>query len=135
VQASPETISRAELRKFGLVVGAAFGVLGLISWWRGHVVAPRVLWTIGILLIAPGLLAPALLRPVQRVWMRAAAGLGYVNTRVILSALFYLVFTPVGLVLRLFRDPLHRSFDDQSGSQWVKRTPAPVERASYERQF
>jgi len=51
---------------------------------------PRVLWTLGTLLVVPGLVAPALLGPVQRVWMRAAGVLGHVNTRVILSLLFYL---------------------------------------------
>jgi len=71
-------------------VGAAFVVLGLISWARGHTVVPRVLWTLGTLLVVPGLVAPALLGPVQRVWMRAAGVLGHVSTRVILSLLFYL---------------------------------------------
>jgi len=124
-----------ELRKFGLTVGGALAVLGLISWARGHVIAPRVLWALGALLVVPGLAAPALLAPVHRVWMRAAETLGYVNTRVILSVLFYLVLTPIGLLMRLFRDPLRRSLDDRSRSQWIKREPAPVDRASYERQF
>jgi len=53
-------VSRSELRKFGLTVGGAFVVLGLISWWRGHEWAPRVLWTLGALLAVPGALAPAL---------------------------------------------------------------------------
>jgi Saxitoxin biosynthesis operon protein SxtJ len=128
-------VSKSELRKFGLTVGGAFAVLGLISWWRGHEIPPRVLWTLAGLLMVPGLVAPALLGPVQRGWMRFAQALGYVNTRIILTVLFYVVFTPMGLLMRLFRDPLGRSLKEKSDSNWVRRPAAPVDQASYERQF
>ena len=130
-----EPLSTAELRKFGLTVGGAFAVLGAISWWRGHELPPRVLWTLAVLLIVPGALFPAVLRPVQRGWMAFAVALGHFNTRVILTLFFYLVLTPVGFVMRLFRDPLDRSLDDRSASQWVKRELQPLEPNRYERQF
>jgi hypothetical protein len=76
-----------------------------------------------------------LLRPVQHGWMTAAGALGNVNTRIILGAFFYVVLTPVGLVVRLFRDPLNLRFDDNSESTWVRRTAQPVDPTSYERQF
>jgi hypothetical protein len=43
--------------------------------------------------------------------------------------------TPVGLVLRLVRDPLNRSMRDTDATNWVRREPRPVDPASYERQF
>jgi hypothetical protein len=128
-------VGKTELRKFGVTVGGAFILLGLISWWRGREIAPRVLWGLGLLLLVPGALAPMLLRPVQRGWMRAAGVLGYVNTRIILGGFFYVVLTPVGLVIRLFRDPLNLRFGDNSESTWVRRTSKPVDPARYERQF
>lgn len=129
------TVSKSELRTFGVTVGGAFAVLGLISWWRGHEMPPRVLWTLAVLLMVPGLVAPTLLGPVQRGWMRFAHALGHVNTHIILTLLFYVVFTPIGFVLRLFRDPLRRSLKEGSDSNWVQRTPAPVDLDCYERQF
>jgi Saxitoxin biosynthesis operon protein SxtJ len=129
------TVSKSELRKFGLTVGGAFAVFGTISWWRGHEIAPLVLWTLGALLILPGAVAPALLQPVQRGWMRFAAALGHFNTRVILGLFFYVVLAPFGFILRLFKDPLNLRFDDDSASNWVRRKPQPVDPASYERQF
>lgn len=129
------TPSERELRKFGLTVGTAFAVLGSISWWRGHELPPRVLWTVGALLFVPGLLFPGVLGPVQRGWMAFATVLGHVNTRIILTVLYYLVMTPVGLVMRLFRDPLDRSLHDGRSSQWIKRERTPVDPARYERQF
>jgi hypothetical protein len=130
-----EGLSTAELRKFGLTVGGAFAVLGAISWWRGHEVAPRVLWTLAVLLTVPGALFPSVLRPIQRGWMAFATVLGHVNTRIILTAFFYLVLTPVGFVVRLFRDPLDRSLTDRNESQWIKREVQPLEPSRYERQF
>src|ERR1051325_3567584 len=130
-----ERLSNAELRKFGLTVGLAFVVLGTISWWRGHEIPPRVLWTLGTLLVVPGALFPGVLGPVQRAWMAFAMVLGHVNTRIILTVLYYLVMTPVGFVMRRFHDPLNRSLRDDSPSQWVKREPGPVDVARYERQF
>jgi hypothetical protein len=130
-----ERPSNSELRKFGLTVGGAFLVLGAVSWWRGHEWPPRVLWTLGVLLLVPGALFPAVLGPVQRGWMAFATVLGHVNTRIILTVLFYLVMTPVGFIMRLFHDPLDRSLRDRGKSQWVKREPQPVDVARYERQF
>ena len=127
--------SNRELRKFGITVGLAFLVLGSISWWRGHELPPRVLWSAGALLIVPALVAPALLAPVQRGWMAFAEVLGAFNTRLILCVLFYLVFTPIGVVMRLFRDPLTRSLRDRETTQWVRRKAEPVEMARYEQQF
>lgn len=127
--------SKSELRKFGLTVGAAFSVFGAISWWRGHETPPLVLWTIGGLLFVPGLLFPVVLGPVQRGWMQMAAFLGHVNTRIILTLMYYAVITPVGFIMSLFRDPLNRSWKDAKDSNWIKRTPEPVDPASYERQF
>ncbi|MCC6765490.1 MAG: sxtJ [Deltaproteobacteria bacterium] len=127
--------ARAELRTFGLTVGTAFVLFGTISWWRGHEIPPKILWALGASLLVPGLLFPGTLGPVQRGWMAFAAVLGHVNTRMILTVLFYVVITPVGLVMRLFRDPLDRALDDGRASHWVKREREPVEPTRYERQF
>ena len=130
-----ERSSVPELRKFGLTVGGAFAVLGAISWWRGHELPPRVMWSLAAFLIVSGALVPAVLGPVQRGWMAFAMVLGHINTRIILTALFYLVMTPVGLIMRLFRDPLDRSLAAPTESQWIKRESRPLDAARYERQF
>jgi hypothetical protein len=129
------TPSKSELRKFGLSVGAAFAVFGTISWWRGHEIPPVILGTLSVLLMVPGLLFPSVLGPVQRGWMQMAAFLGHVNTRIILTLLYYVVITPVGFIITLFRDPLNRSWKDSQESNWIKRPPGPVDPATYERQF
>jgi len=130
-----ERASTPELRRFGLTVGAVFLVLASISWWRGHVIPPRIFGALGVFLLVPGLLAPSLLAPVQREWMRGAALLGEINGRIILTVLFFAVIWPIGRVLRFVRDPLDRSLSDGKTSNWVKREKTALDRERYERQF
>ena len=127
--------STSELRRFGLTVGGAFALLGLASWARGHEIPPLVMGALAVGLMLPGLLVPRALGPVQRGWMRAAAVIGEFNSRVILGVFYYLVMAPLGIVRRLFGDPLDRRLGDRTTSVWVKRERQPVERERYERQF
>jgi len=65
--------------------------------------------------------------------------LGFVNSHILLALVFYLLFTPMGLVMRLFRrDPLDRSFpspSDSPASYWIRRESPQLPREHYERQF
>ena len=107
-------IDAATLRNFGLLVG---GILLLIAFWPvvksalGFLVkrlAPRWLaWIPGLILVVLALVFPeALARPYQY-WMIVGEYLGWFNTRLILSLIFFLLITPMGFVMRLFGyDPL-----------------------------
>jgi hypothetical protein len=79
--------------------------------------------------------APLVLAPVERGWMRFAEVVGRVNTRIILTLVYALVFTPIGLVRRALRDPLDRRMRDGRASVWIRRPPAPVDPARYRQQF
>jgi len=127
--------SRPQMRRFGLTVALGLTLIGLLSWYRGHTSVPTVLWTIATVLFLFGLIAPNLLVPIQRVWMGLAIALGWVNTRIILSLLFYAVITPTGVVMRFFRDPLDRRLGDGRTSYWVKKDSKPFDPKSYENQF
>ncbi len=133
-KAPPKTTK--ELRKFGLAVGGTLCVLGAISFWRGHTYPPLVLWTIGAPLFLCGLVVPGILGPVERGWMKLAGVLGYVNTRIILTIVYYLVILPIGVLMRTLKgDPLDRGVGDGRPSNWVKRETQPVDPARYHMQF
>ncbi len=124
----------SRLRRFSLVVGGGLTLVGLISWYRGHDTVPLVLWFVAGALVLAGLVYPRSLRPVEKGWMAFGHALGWVNTRIILTLLFALVVVPVGLVMRLFRDPLDRKMRDGRTSYWITRGQA-ASPESYERQF
>jgi hypothetical protein len=116
---------RQHLKKFGLTVSTGFTLIGGLSWWRGHTIPPVVLWTLATLLVVPALIAPTVLGPVERAWLTLGGWLAWVNTRIILTILFYAVVTPAGAVMRLFRDPLDRRLHEAKKSYWIQRAPAP----------
>ncbi len=127
--------SKRELRKFGLVVGGGFLLIGSISLWRGKVYPPIVCLSRGTVLATFGAIAPGLLAPVERGWMKFGEVAGHYNARAILTVLFYLVVTPIGFVLRCFRDPLDRRIADGRSSEWIPRASEPVDPARYREQF
>ena len=88
-----------------------------------------------VVLTLIGLFVPVAARAFHRVWMGIAAVLGYVNSRILLSLLYYGVFAPVGLVRRLIgSDPMKRRGSTQS-SYWVTREYTRQTKDQFERLF
>lgn len=121
-------MSKSDLRKFGLVTaGMLVLFFDVLIPWIWSITPP--LWplvTAGIL-AAFALVLPGWLDPVYRVWMRFAMALGWVNTRIILSLIFFLVFLPVGLIMRMFNDPMRRARDGAADSYRVASNPPKTE--------
>jgi hypothetical protein len=112
-------------RSFGLSVGLVLAVIAAIVWWRGGRAAMLV-GGVALGLIGAALVAPPLLRVPNRLWWALAQFLGRVNTRVVLTLLFFLVVTPVGLVMRLFgHDALRPRTPDSTWSPYVVRRRDP----------
>ena len=133
-------VSVGALRKFGLAVGAVFGLIGLVLVWRGGwewTAVRAALAGVGGVLIVLGALAPIALRPVYRAWMTLAFAMGFVMTRVILTVVLFGVVTPIGLVMRaLGKDPLPKKPDPEMDSYWIVReNPAPSSRESLEKYY
>jgi Saxitoxin biosynthesis operon protein SxtJ len=73
------------------------------------------------------LIWPSSLTQVYRLWMTVGAGLGWLNTRLILGGLFYALFTPMGVVMRLRgQDPMRRTWVPEAESYRVVRQPRPA---------
>ena len=111
-------LTPAEGRKFAFTVGLAFVVLAGISYWRGHQLPPKVLGGLGVLLLVAGALVPGHLGPVQRGWMGLAHVLSKVTTPIFLGVVYFVILTPIGLVMRAFgRRALKHPL--QNDSYWV----------------
>lgn len=128
-------LSVKSLRKFATIMGVACTVITVVIFFRHkHSVVPSSV--AGLLFFAVGIIAPVLLKPLYVVWMRFAFVLGWVNTRIILCILFYLILTPIGIVLRIFGvDLLERRIEKKAGSYWHTKDAADKDMASYERQY
>ncbi len=122
-----------ELRKFGLVFGLLIvGFLGLLVPWLWSLdISPRKWpWPVGGVFVVWALVHPASLRPVYKAWMGFGHALGWVNSRVILGLMFYLVIAPMGLVMRLIlrKDPMKRHYESAADTYRVASENTEIKR-------
>jgi hypothetical protein len=112
-------------------------VLSLVMFLFKHSWKPAFLW-LGIIGLMVGIilrLVPQIAKPIYRVWYFLACCMGFVVGNVLFSLVFYLVFTPLGLCLRMRGNkPLTRGFDRSRKSYWTD-AEKPVEVKNYYRQF
>jgi hypothetical protein len=112
-----------ELRRFGFVMTIPLLVIGILLVWRGRASAPYFIG-LAVLFLLAALVFPSGLRPVERAWMALARVLSIVMTYVILTLTFYLIITPVGLILRVFgKDLLQKKFESVKTSYWIPVEP------------
>ena len=129
--------SSKEIRKFGLVIAIALGVIGSFVYVKfGNFDVVGWLWGIGLLFLILGFILPSVLRPVYRIWMLLAYFIGGIVSRVILTVLFYVVLTPTGLVLRLFgKDVLGQRFEKDRESYWIKKDLSDHTKDQYRKMY
>ncbi len=127
--------TRRQLNVFGLVWLVFFGILGGVVASRGRSpVAAGACWLAAVVVPAIGWLAPRFMRVVYLGMAYAAYPVGFVISHVLLAAVYYLLLTPMAVVMRVFGyDPMCRRFDSDVRSYWVPRE-AEKEPARYFRQ-
>jgi len=124
-----------KVRDFGLLMGLIASGAGGYLLWNG---VPSFYWlfVVGGLLVVGGMFARGALRPLYEGWMKLASGLAWLNTRLVLGVFFYLIFTPIGLVLRLSgKDLLNTKLDRQLPTYWIRRNNVPFDTGRYRRLF
>lgn len=125
----------AEARKFGLTIGAMLLAVAGFLFWKQRPAFPALALA-GAGFVLAGLIVPMLLKPVYKTWMSFAAVMGFIMTRVVLTVIFFGLFTPAALIARLLRrDLLEQRWDKAASTYWVKRPAAPFDPQSAERMF
>ncbi len=126
---------KKDLRNFGITIGIALGILSGLLYWKERDTY-TIFAAVSLAFILFGLALPFALKPLQKAWMTLAVILGWFMTRVILSILFYAVFTFIGLLARLFgKDFLDLKIETSKKSYWIQRKPQSFDKSHYERQF
>jgi hypothetical protein len=127
--------TKKDLRKFGITIGIVLTLIGAFIWWHGKDYKMYFI-VFSILVILTGIFFPVVLKPAQKVWMTFAIVLGWFMTRLILTILFYIVFTITSGIARLFRKRfLNIAIDNNLESYWIRREDRPFDEKDYERQF
>ena len=120
-------------RSFGLTFAAVALLLALWLAWRGRVEAGAVAGSVAVALLLLALARPLWLKLPSDLWWLLAHALGWVNSRVLLLVMFFVVLAPVGLLRRLFgADPLRRR---RGSTSWVPYPSRYRDPNHYERLF
>lgn len=111
-------------RAFGFVFAGFFGLLTLLKLWRGWSVWGWVFFCLALAFAAAAMLAPGLLGPLNRLWLKLGLVLHKVVTPIVMALLFYAVVTPMGVAMRLMgKDPMRLKRDPAAKTYWIERKP------------
>ena len=128
-------IEKSDLRNFGFIIGIVLLIISGFLFWKEKE-AFQIFLAMGITLFLTTIAIPVVLKPVYWIWMIFAIILGWFMTRVILSLLFYVVFTLIGLSLRFFgKQFLELRWDKSKESYWNYKIKKKYKKSDYERQF
>ena len=126
---------KSDLRNFGITVGIILLIISGFLFWKEKE-SFQIFLIVGITFLLTAVAIPVILKPVYWIWMIFAVILGWFMTRVILSLLFYVVFTSIGLTLRFFgKQFLELRWDKSKESYWNFRTNEHLQNKNYEKQF
>ena len=126
---------KSDLRKFGITIGVILLIIAGFLFWKEKE-SFQILLTFGVTLCILGIVIPFILKPIYWVWMIFATILGWIMTRVILSLLFYIIVTPIGLIPRVFgKQFLELRWDKSKKSYWNFKTNENPQNGNYEKQF
>jgi len=119
----PEEIQGPSNRSFGLVFAGFFAIVGLLPLVTGGQIRYWAL-LVGAIFLLLGLAIPAVLAPLSRVWMKFGQFLHKIVSPIVLGIMFFLVVTPIGVLMRLLgKDPLRLKLDREARSYWITREP------------
>ena len=128
-------VRRTSNRSFGFWMAAIMIIIALLPLRRGHPIHPWFL-AAGILI---GLIAwaePRLLHYPNLAWSGLGLVLGRVMQPIVMTILFFFVFTPAGFIRRFFQKNSMRDFrDDSRDSYWVARVPPGPPPGTMKEQF
>jgi hypothetical protein len=134
VEAPFQLVTPPSERKFGFSFAIVFAALAARAWWTGRPAASGVLFALSVSLLIITASAPRLLRAPNRIWFRIGLFLSRFMSPIVIGAMFILVVTPLGLLMRAFgRDPLRLRFHESS--YWVPREPPGPAPESFTHQF
>ena len=127
---------KPNLRRFGLETALALAVLGAGASFFGKIPPSFALMGLALLFFLLGLLIPGILLPAYHGLTWTGRILGWVNTRLFLGVLYYILMTPFGIIRRLFgKNPIRSDFYSDAPIGW-KRCPARKDpERDLERQF
>lgn len=101
--------STREIRIFGVILMVGFALVSALLIWRGKAIVARPLFSAACVVGLVSIAFPVVGGLFYRAWMGLGFCMGFVVSKIILTLIFFCIFTPVALVFRMMgRDALQR---------------------------
>lgn len=128
-------INNKDLRNFGIILTVIILVIGV----RVSLKLAQIHFVYVVAAVVSAVCSffyPICLRPIYNILIKIAHTVGWINTRLLLILVFYLVTMPIGLFARIVRrDLLGLEIEKKKVSYWVKRVQETFNLTQYEKQF
>lgn len=121
------------LRKFGFSLGLGLNILGCILFYRHK---EHFIWfsVIGSIALISAIVCPKALAPLKKLLDKLIFIIGWLTSLITLLIVFYLIFTPIAVLLKIFgKDLLDEKINKKTTSYWIKRKNIIFSKESYER--
>ncbi len=122
-------------RKFGFFFSAIFAIAGGYFFLKDSATASYVFFGLSLLFLVITLVKADVLLPLNKLWMRFGLLLGMIVSPIVLGVIFFGLFAPIGIFMRLFRrDELRLKVKDKP-SHWILRDPKSGQNGEFKNQF
>jgi hypothetical protein len=132
-----EDVKPPSEKSFGITFAVVFSLLAVWLYWRkGLAWWPQALLAAAAFFLIAALVAPRILRPLNVVWLKFGLLLHRIVNPIVMGLLFFLVFTPAGLIMRLLgKDLLRLRREPNTKTYWIARSPETDPTSSMKNQF
>ena len=120
---------------FGYFFALIFGALGAYLGFKGMSSVSFVLVLLAGILAAIATLKSNLLTPLNRLWMQFGVLLGIIISPLIMGLIYFGLFTPMGIVMRLFRRDELRLKVEARQTHWKSRSKQIRDPDAFKNQF
>ena len=114
-------IKTSSNRNFGLVFFIVFLILG---FWPITAEGEIRIWlvVISLIFLVLGMIKSKLLTPLNKLWFKFGMILGAIVAPVVMGAVFFLVVTPIGIVMRTMgKDLINKKYNKKKETYWITR--------------
>ena len=114
-------MKRSSEKSFSILFCIVFAIIGLYPLLSFNFVRIWAL-VIALIFLFLGLTKPSVLKPLNTGWIKLGEILGKIIAPIVMLLVFFIVITPIGLMLRLFgKDILGLKFSEKVKTYWIMR--------------
>ena len=122
-------------RKFGFFFTTILIIIGIYLFFNNQLLESYFLFSFALVFFSVSIIRESLLLPLNILWMQIGFFLGKITNPIILGIIYFLIFTPTSLIMKLFkRDELKLKLKKKK-SYWKVRNISKAQSIKFEKQF